>query len=301
MTSVYFISFALFLHRISRSENVKKVLPLLGLLLLGVVAAISQATNVALFLSLLVSFDMIAFTYGTKECFAMILIGLAFFVITLSNTTIAIASQAMCFGLLSEASFAKLNPQKSSSKKVEIYRDVVQIVIGLVIIVLFFIFSQKIAETMVVLLALIGYSVANLQIVGTSKKISSLLLKLEREYTKFGDGAIWLAIGTVLTMGFVGNLSYLLVIFTALFIGDAVATIMGINFKTFRLFYNKKKSALGMITYFLIVSLIGYFFVGKVILPIAFVGAIMESLPLAINDNFSVPLVLLILTRILAQ
>lgn len=264
------------------------------------VASAYQNSNIPLFLALLVVFDMIAFTYGTWEGLAMVLIGAVYALIALSHMPIQIVSQAILFGLLSEANFRNLKPKASANKNVETYRDVVQILVGLLIIGIFFVASQHLAELLVVLLMLAGYAVANVQLIGINRKMSSLLLKFEREYTKFGQGAVWLAMGTIMTIGFVGNVSYLLAIFTALFIGDAVATIAGINFKSIELFYNKKKSVLGLVAYFMVVSVIGYFFVGKVIFAIAFLGAVVESLPIKVDDNFSVPIVLIILVHILS-
>lgn len=108
------------------------------------------------------------------------------------------------------------------------------------------------------------------------------------------NGATYLLIGCMIT-----SLLYRkeVVIAACLFVivGDTVATIIGQNIKSPKLF--KQKTILGSVGFFLacaIAGLIFYFFTHFMTLPMILFGALIatvfEALPIPLDDNFYVPI-----------
>ncbi len=76
---------------------------------------------------------------------------------------------------------------------------------------------------------------------------------------------------------------------TVLALGDSFSTAVGIFGKK-KIFYNRKKTWEGTIAGF-IASFAGCFFINPALaLPAAFVGMLVESLPLKIDDNLTIPI-----------
>ena len=97
--------------------------------------------------------------------------------------------------------------------------------------------------------------------------------------------------GTLVAASFLtGN--YVIAVFSAIFIADSFSTLVGINLKTPRLPYNKKKSIGGTFAYFISVLLISYFFIGPISFAVALLAAFAESQPLHLDDNFDVAVVM---------
>ncbi len=289
------------LYRFAKSNKSSELLPLVGFMLIGLVASVYQGANPALFISIIVVFDSVAFTYGSNDGPTAIVLGFFYFLLCLLTLPIAIVAQAMLFGMLSETKSLYSGRPGKTDRRLETSRDIFQILLGLVIISLFYLTTKLDAEIFAILLILLGYLVVDYVHVAKKGKLSKKMMEYEREYTKFGEGAIFLALGTLMVIGFLSNSAYIVTILIAIFIADSLATIAGVNFSSPKLPYNNGKSILGLVVYFIAVSAIGYFFVGKVVFVIALLGAIVESLPIKVDDNFSVPLVLVILTRILTS
>lgn len=184
-------------------------------------------------------------------------------------------------------------PNKRKKNNIETNRDIFQIVLGVAFTIIFLLFRSHSIE--IVAVVLLGGYVAN-SVIGARKKgrIYNFLSTFEREEVLFGLGALYLIAGTWLLIGFIGNYNVMIFGIIALFIADPVATLTGIRSKT-KLPYNKKKSIVGTLSYFLVVGIIGFFFLGFYALIIGAALAIIESLDLEIDDNVSVAIALIIL------
>jgi len=290
----YLISLTLLVYRIARSEKWKDILPLAILLTLGSLLSIYQGANALLFSSILVIFDLIAFTYSSKEGFFLVLVGIIYLFFGVQYMSVSLVAQAMLLGLLCEFSQIKFNKPKETDKKVETNRDIAQIIFGAIILLLFYSIKTSYAEFIIIMLILLGYLTVNYGASNVQTKVAVSLKNLERSYTKFGQGAAWLAIGALATIGFVQDAKYVVIIFFAIFIGDALATIIGIRFGKRKLPYNKKKSIAGAIAYFLSVAILPYSLYGPLAIPLAVLATVVETLPIKLDDNFSVPAVLII-------
>ncbi|MDE1850957.1 MAG: hypothetical protein KGH54_04170 [Candidatus Micrarchaeota archaeon] len=291
----YLISLTLLVYRIARSDKWKDLLPLAALLVLGSILSIYQGANALLFASILVIFDLIAFTYSSKEGFFLVLIGIIYLFFGVQYLSVSVVAQAMLLGLICEFSQIKFNRPKETDNRVETNRDIAQIVFGAIILLLFYSIKASHAEFVIILLILLGYLTVNYGAANAQTKVAASLRNLERSYTKFGQGAAWLAIGALATIGFVQDARYVVIIFFAIFIGDALATIIGIRFGKRKLPYNKRKSIAGAIAYFLSVAILPYALYGPLAIPLAVLATVVETLPIKLDDNFSVPAVLIAL------
>ncbi|MDE1846399.1 MAG: hypothetical protein KGH53_03940, partial [Candidatus Micrarchaeota archaeon] len=253
---LYLFAFTLAIYRAARTQRVEELAPLALVSVIGIALALYQGANALLFISIVLLFNLIAFTYGSKKGFFLVLVGIIYVFLGSLNFSLNLVAQAMLFGMVSEFWQIKFNAQSESNKKVETNRDIVQIIIGSIILILFYSLKTSYAEFSILMLIMLGYLTVNYGAVNKGTKLAKHLLRLERDYTKFGQGAAWLALGALAAIGFVFDTRYIVIIFFAIFIGDALATIIGLRFGKTKLPYNKKKSIAGSLAYFISVSVI---------------------------------------------
>ncbi|MEM3215565.1 MAG: hypothetical protein QXS17_01470 [Candidatus Micrarchaeaceae archaeon] len=212
--------------------------------------------------------------------------------------SIALEAQALLFGMLSGVAYVPIQKAAKKEKRVEISRDIAQIIIGIAAIALFAAMGIA-ADQTIVLLILLLTCVGSYAMLRPRSAMSKYIAALEREGVALGVGAFWLAFGAVLAISFITNEAYLITVLIALFFGDSLATILGINFGRHTLFYNKNKSAEGTLAFFAIVSILAYPLIGIASLLFAAVAAITETAKIGIDDNISISLVLVLLYYVL--
>ena len=143
---------------------------------------------------------------------------------------------------------------------------------------------------------LLGYGVSRLHIRGAQLPVLTRLINMaEREKDKAfpGRGALRFLTGALLSLiVFRNNPDIVAAAIIVLALGDAASTLVGISFGRHRIFYNKKKSFEGSI------AGVAAAFLGVVALtpfsPLtamaaSLTGMLVESLPLGIDDNLTVP------------
>jgi dolichol kinase len=207
-------------------------------------------------------------------------------------------AQAMLLGLLSSITNIKEHKNSIENKRVEINRDIVHIAMGIVLIAIFYFEIVPVAVSILMILILGGILAICVGELYKDSVLPSIMYKLERNGANLGHGALWLALGALLAVSFLDTTNVLMV-FSAIFIADPVATIVGIYRGGRRLPHNSKKSIGGTVAYFLTTALISSLFVGVYAIAIGAVAAVVESLKLKIDDNFSVSLVLVVLILVL--
>ncbi len=208
-------------------------------------------------------------------------------------------AQAMLIGLLSSITNIKEIKSKNVNRKIEIERDVVHILAGIFFILLFYFESAPIAISVLMTVILGGILAISVGEIYKGKGlIPQLMYRFERNGTTLGRGALWLALGALLPVAFLSSHDVLLV-FSAVFIGDPIATIVGVYIGGIKLPYNKSKSLSGTLAYFISTTAIASIFIGLSAIIIGAVGAIVESIKLKFDDNFTVSLVLVILILLL--
>jgi dolichol kinase len=177
-------------------------------------------------------------------------------------------------------------------QRTEIDRDIFQIVLGVVVLAIMALTGSY--AYIVFGLVLLGYLVAG-WIAAAPGGALTALSRLERDGVEYGKGAVHLAAGVTLLLGF-GSPKIAMFGIAALMLGDAAATIAGIKFyKSRRLPHNRRKSIAGTVTFFVVAALFGAALLGIYGILIAGALAVVESLELPVDDNVSVPIATLLL------
>lgn len=173
----------------------------------------------------------------------------------------------------------------------EVRRQYVHIILALLTMALLLTLGRT--ETMLALfLALIfGSLIINLKFLNKKIPLIDFIVDVfERDKTRFvGYGSAWFVTGCLIPIVFLTDINQIITILWILGIGDGFATLFGIKGKR-KLFYNKKKTLEGSTAFFLS-ALPAYSLVGPIAIPLALATAIIESLPIPLDDNASIPLV----------
>lgn len=178
---------------------------------------------------------------------------------------------------------------------IEVNRDVVQMLFGVVVALSVIALGMPVGAYAIFGMMLFGYLMNDMLMYDKLHSAYMRILKLERESTVFGLGAVYLAIGTAFLVGFVHNESFVLFGIVALFFADSMATILGVHIHGPTLPYNRDKSVYGTLGFFVTLAIAGYFLIGIYALPFAMLMAISESLPLGIDDNVQMGITLVAL------
>jgi dolichol kinase len=174
------------------------------------------------------------------------------------------------------------------SSKLEVRRDFVQIVIG-VIFLSIFVFSYK---QVLMGLVFLGILVAHIIYV-YGRKMKKLVNMLEREGVIFGSGAISMAIGAVLMLGFINHFDFLFFSLFSLLISDPIATITGL--KTMK--KSGRKSIIGSSAFFISSLIPGIIFFGLFGVIFAFILSLAERFN-PIDDNIFIAVIAVLLSLV---
>jgi dolichol kinase len=109
-----------------------------------------------------------------------------------------------------------------------------------------------------------------------------------REAPLPGYGSAWYVVGFLLCALLIGDVSELAATILVLAIGDAASNIVGSRGKS-PLPYNRKKTLEGTLS-FALFSLPAFYFIGWSAVPLALIAAVVESLPIGVDDNLSIPI-----------
>ena len=207
-------------------------------------------------------------------------------------------AQAMMIGILSGITGIKEYKNGIENTRVEINRDFFHIAAGILLMAIFYFESISIAITLQIFMILGGLFAISMTETFKKNRLSRFLYRLERNGASLGHGALWLALGSLFAVSFL-NTAGILAVFSALFIGDPIATIIGIHIGKHKLPYNHRKSMAGTLSYFVVTAAVSSIFIGVYGILVGAVGAITESLKTRVDDNFSVSVVLTVLLSIL--
>jgi dolichol kinase len=184
---------------------------------------------------------------------------------------------------------------KGGSKKIEIFRDIVQIGGGIVMLFIFFQFGKDTAQILITFIALDLYALGNYLGINRKSILARTIWFFERGGTELGIGAIWFATGVLLAFALVHGFAILAEIFFVLIIGDSLATIAGSSIKSPKLPYNRRKSVAGFTAIFLSSALFGFIIMGYAGIAIALIGAFAESISqYPFDDNLVIPLLMIV-------
>jgi dolichol kinase len=182
-----------------------------------------------------------------------------------------------------------------SNKGVETRRDFVHVILGVVVLALFLSLKFYYAVYATIALIMLGYIYNSTLGDGNAGVVRKLLKSLEREGVPYGLGALYLGIGVALLLAFIHNTHFMIIGIAALMLADPIATIVGINIKGPKLFYNKKKSLYGTLAFLLTVVVLGYPFVGYYAILFGIGLAFVESVDSPVDDNIAIAVAMIAL------
>ncbi len=145
---------------------------------------------------------------------------------------------------------------------------------------------------------IIGYGISYLYKKGINLPVLTKMIKeSERERYKKQPikGTLTFLIGSLLTLLiFRNNPDIVVAGIIVLSLGDSLSTIAGVMFGKHKMFYNKSKSVEGFVGGF-VASFLGLMVLTEfsllVITFASLVGLIVESLPLGLDDNITIPII----------
>lgn len=259
-----------------------------------------EHASIPLLLSGIVIFNSIQFTSERKLGVLAALLGVsyAFFYVLYAQSAVLLLAQSIFIGLIAYPKQFKAPNGTRANKVIEKKRDVLQAIFGVAIIAAFVLLSSSNAYALLILLILFGYLLRSFTMAFGGNPLSKYLVGLEREGVPFGRGAVWLALGSLLALSFISPVNLVIVVLSAILIADPLATLVGIKVGGVKIPYNRDKTISGFVAYFLVVFAISFIFARQLSILIALIAAVVESLPMHMDDNFDVPLVLAILIKL---
>ncbi|MBI5051494.1 hypothetical protein HZC08_01920 [Candidatus Micrarchaeota archaeon] len=182
--------------------------------------------------------------------------------------------------------------------KREFGRQTVHIIVAFILIVLLFALGTFKFMALLFFGILSGALLINWMSLGSKIPIADWFhSKFERPNVRFpGYGSAWYAVGVLLMTVFLQDPSKIAAGIIVLGIGDGLSTIVGLNYGKNKIPYNPKKSVEGSLAFFLS-SLLSYFFIGPSALLLAFISTLIESLPIELDDNLSIPIVVTVILK----
>ncbi len=258
-----------------------------------------ENVSMPLLLSGVVISNSISFTGERKIGMLVVLLGIAYaaFYVFYAQGAMLLA-QSIFIGLIAYPKQFRAPSGARENKDIEKKRDTLQTAFGIAIIAAFVLLSSSKAYAFLILFILFGYLIKSFTAAYGKNPLAKYLAGLERQGAPFGRGAIWLALGSFLALSFVSPVKFVIPVLSAILIADPMATFVGIRVGGVKIPYNRDKTISGFIAYFLIVFTVSFLFVRQLSILIALIAAVVESLPMHIDDNFDVPLVLAILLKL---
>lgn len=171
----------------------------------------------------------------------------------------------------------------------ETARQAVHAILGVILIAFLVAFGKTATEAALVGTLLVGLLLINWKLLGSKIPIADWFHRsFERDTARFpGYGSAWYIVGALIVVLFLKTPTEAMAGILVLGVGDAASTLAGMTGRH-SLPYNRKKTLEGSMAFFL-VSLPAYFFIGWLAIPLALLGAIVESLPLPYDDNITIP------------
>ena len=274
----------------------RKIYPLGIALLLGVAIAFLYRMDIQTAASVLFGillFNLILSKELREIRVAVAVLGLIFIILFSGEGALAIAV-AFILGISSELLSEQGYENHVDNKEIEIRRDFVHLFGGILLFAAFLLFSYPLDGYIALYVFIIGLLLVFYAELWKSSRFSMSLYAIEKHKGYVGYGAIWLGIGTLIAYVFMDK-SFFLLALLAIYFADPMATFAGSYKPIAKLPYNKKKSIVGTLAYFAVVAIPGYFLVGPMAILFALVGAFVESLPIKLDDNFSVAVTLALL------
>jgi phosphoserine phosphatase len=183
--------------------------------------------------------------------------------------------------------------------KKETKRQIFHLMIGIPFIAILLYYGREFALAAVLVFYIAGSIAINLRLMRMKTVVVEWMEEqFERRNVLFpGWGGATYLVGILMPLAFLANVNQIAASIFILAVGDSLSTLVGRMGKA-KLPYNKKKTLEGSLA-FLLSSLLAYYFVGPVIVPLALIAAAVESLPFDVDDNLTIPVVCVIFFLVL--
>jgi dolichol kinase len=175
-------------------------------------------------------------------------------------------------------------------KGLELRRQAVHVALGLFLLILLLALGRMKAIYLLSSILFFGFLLISLVMQGRRIPLASWFVEtFERKSARLpGYGSAWYVAGFLLCALLIHDVSELGAAILVLALGDAASNIMGSRGKR-PLPYNKGKTAEGTVA-FVLFSLPAFFFIGYYAIPLSLLCALVESLPVKIDDNLTIPI-----------
>ncbi|MBI5227946.1 hypothetical protein HY988_05140 [Candidatus Micrarchaeota archaeon] len=171
----------------------------------------------------------------------------------------------------------------------ETERQLFHIGVGLLALLLLLSHGRTFMIAAVFFIIIFGTIFINLKLLGKKVPIIDWFEeKFEREHIRLpGWGSACYAMGVLIPLVFLNDISKISAVIMILAVGDGLSTLVGKRGKM-KIPYNQNKTIEGSLAMFAC-SLVSYYFVGWLAIPLSILAAIVESMPL-VDDNLSIPI-----------
>jgi len=278
----------------------RKLYPLGIALILGVAISLLYSMSLQSMVSILfgiVLFNLVLSDELRSIRLLIAVLGLIFLLLFAGEGPLALAIPLM-LGLSSELFSEREYESHVNNREIEIKRDFVHLFGGALLFAVFLLLGYPLDGYVVQYIFIFGLLTVFYAELWKNSRFSMALYSIEKHKNYVGYGAIWLGIGTLIAYIFMDK-SFFLLALLAIYFADPVATFAGNYWKSSKLPHNRRKSIAGSFAYFLVVAIPGYILVGPLAILFALLGAAVESLPIKLDDNFSVSMVLSLLFLVL--
>lgn len=172
----------------------------------------------------------------------------------------------------------------------ETKRKILHIYTGAVMLAFLLLLGRTALIAMLVSLLIGGLFIIHLLLMSWKVPITGWFIRnFERPHARFpGYATAWYVAGLLIAATVLHNQGEIAAVICSLAFGDGISAIFGERGKR-KLFYNKDKTFEGLAA-FAVATLASVAFVGWIGIPFAIAAAIFESLPLKIDDNFTIPI-----------
>ncbi len=171
----------------------------------------------------------------------------------------------------------------------EIRRQAIHIALGIFLLGFLLLLGRMKIIYLLSSILFVGFLLISLVMRGYKLPLASWFVeRFERKSAPLpGYGSAWYVAGFLLCSLLIPDVSNLAAAFLVLALGDAASNLAGSHGKH-PLPYNKNKTLEGTLA-FMLFSLPAFFFIGWAAFPLAILAALVESLPVKIDDNLSIP------------
>ncbi len=178
-------------------------------------------------------------------------------------------------------------------KEDERARQAVHACVGLSVCLMIWLLGIEETSHAVLIATCIGILIIHLILMGFKLPyVDKLLDKFERGGVLPGEGSLYYALGVLFTLGLLRGDSYAAIsVIVILALGDAFATYIGTNFGNHKLPWNRSKTAEGSISFAATAMLALLILPTAATIWVVVLAAIVESLPMKLDDNITLPVV----------